>query len=102
MKRIVGIDCSSRSIAIVSFDDNELSGYILLENKEKETQKRLFELSDMFERMIKIFDPDLVILEDSIYISNFRTSKVLSEINGYVKLHDFCGGTEISYSSDAW
>lgn len=85
--RVVGIDLDSKKIAAVLFVNGEFNQILFFQTKNKNTDERLFELYKYFESMIiKHLKPDKVFIEDSIYVSNFRTSKALSESIGNVKL----------------
>ncbi len=87
MVRIVGIDLDSKKIAAVLFVDGEFNQLLFFQSKNKDTDERLFELYKYFESMvIKHLKPDKIFIEDSIYVSNYRTSKALSESIGNVKL----------------
>ena len=82
---ICGIDSSSKNLAIVSFEDGKLGNFLLLKSNEKNTTKRIFKLCSIFEKEILNFSPNLVVIESSIYVSNYKSSQVLAEMIGNIK-----------------
>jgi len=84
--RIVGVDLDSKKIAIAIFDDSKFTSYFFYHSKIKNTQERIFDLYDEFGVIIKGISPNKVYFEDSLYIQNFKSSKVLSEVLGNCKL----------------
>jgi len=84
--RIVGVDADSKKLAVVMFENDQLESWHFLESKNKETQERIFDLYFHFEAFIKTKKPDIVFIEQSIYVKNFVTSKAITEVIGNCKL----------------
>ena len=68
------------------FENDELESWHFLESKSKETQDRIFDLYFHFEAFVKSKKPNLVLIEESFYTNNFKTSKAITEVIGNCKL----------------
>lgn len=84
---IVGLDIDSRKFGASLFEDGKYVISTFYESEEKEIQNRLFDLYDKVEILVlNLFKPDKIYIEESIYVSNFKTSRALSESIANVKL----------------
>lgn len=83
--RIVGIDCDSKKVAASLFIDDQLESWHFLDSKCKVTQDRIFELQKAFESFVKTKKPDMVFIEESIYVKNFISSRAITEVIGNCK-----------------
>ena len=83
--KILGIDADSKKIALVCFNNGKLDSYELLISHGETRSEQLYDLIIMFEGQIKAIKPDVVYLEEAIYISNFKTSRSISEVIGNMK-----------------
>ncbi len=93
--QIWGIDCSSKNIAISCFDGGNLSWVSYKDSKMKNTQDRIFELGKRFEKALMGGIPDIIFIEESIYVSNFKTSKAIAEVIGNIKW--ICAENEVKF-----
>jgi len=83
---VCGIDCDSKKIAIVILDNEEnLITFYELKSDSKNTQERIFDLYDMFHAIVHSLNANKVYIEDSLYLQNFKTSKVITEAIGNCK-----------------
>lgn len=84
-KKILGVDTSSFNIGAVMFEGEKFKFSSYTVSKNKDNQSRIFDLYDAFEKLIKDNMPDKVFIEESIYVNNFVTSRILSEVIGNCK-----------------
>lgn len=95
MSKIMGVDCDSNKIAIVCMDKSgRIKNHVLLISHEKDSKKKLVALIDMFKTQLKGISPDVVYIEDSIFIQNYKTSKVISEVIGNIKYNSAYEGID--------
>ena len=84
--KIVGLDADSKKIAIVCFNNNQLLYHELLISHSKDAKQRLYDLIMLFERQIKAIKPQIVYIEEAIFIQNFKTSRAIAEVIGNIKV----------------
>ena len=96
MMKIIGVDASTKRIAIVQFKDGNLDDWNLISSMEFSLDERIFDLYHKFKEQIECrFKPGLVIFEEIPYVRNFRATRALSEIVGCCKL--VCQENRIEY-----
>ena len=94
--KIIGVDASTKRIAIVQFKDGNLDDWNLISTMEHPLDDRIFDLYHKFKEQIECrFKPDLVIFEEIPFVRNFRAERALSEIVGCCKL--VCQENNINY-----
>ncbi len=86
MSLIVGLDCSSINIGYAYFKDGILWKYGVLKSFDVDRNGRQFELFSKLHELFAQHKPDMVILENAIYISNFKTTQAISEVIGAAKI----------------
>lgn len=92
--KTMSLDASSTQSGWSVFEDGKYvkSGYINLK-KEKDANRRIFEMAKQISELISHYNPDKIILEDTMLSSNTSTLKMLSNLAGAIKfycyLHDF-------------
>jgi Holliday junction resolvasome RuvABC endonuclease subunit len=84
--RIAGIDADSKKLAVVVFEDDKFDSMHFFESKSKITQERVFDLYFHFDSFIKSSKIDMVVMEESFYTNNFKTSKAITEVLGNCKM----------------
>lgn len=86
--RLIAIDPSSNSLAWCVLDlsseriDIISTGKIDF-SKEKEMSSKLMIINNELSKVVKDFNPDKGIIEQSVYIQNFQSSRVISYIIGF-------------------
>ena len=85
MSRIVGIDIDSRKFGIVCIDKGFYIGERFHLSLCKNVDDRIAELYDEIERLLIMWAPNKVYIEEPIYIQNFKTTKAISETVGNCK-----------------
>lgn len=85
--RIWGIDCDSKKIAIVCFEDKRLKNWVFMKSNEQKVDERIFDLYQGFDKILETQPkPDKIIIEESLFLNNFWSSRVITEIIGDCKL----------------
>jgi Holliday junction resolvasome RuvABC endonuclease subunit len=86
---IAGVDCCSKNIAITIMNSEKL----ILENRffesnAKDMDMRLADLVTQFEANISFlgeFRPNLLVVENPVYLTNPKASSGIAQVIGYVK-----------------
>ena len=92
--KIFALDASSTCSGWSLFDNGKYvcSGYINLK-KDKDANHRIYEMAKQLCDLISQYNPDKIILEDTVLSSNASTLKMLANLAGAIKfycyLHDF-------------
>ena len=84
----MSLDASSTQSGWSVFEDGKYvkSGYINLK-KEKDSNRRIFEMAKQISELISYYNPDKIILEDTMLSSNTSTLKMLSNLAGAIKFY---------------
>lgn len=83
--RLIAIDPASHSLAWAIIDNKKnviATGKILL-NKQKEISDKLSTIAKELIPIIKEYNPDVSAIEQSVYIQNFQSSRIISYIIGF-------------------
>lgn len=86
MSLILGLDADSKKIGYAYFKDNKLTRYGVLHSFDIDIQGRQFELFSKLYELFVQYKPDYVVIENSIFISNFKTSQAIAEVIGAAKI----------------
>ena len=84
-EKLIAIDPASHSLAWAVIDKNKnviATGKIHLE-KKKEISDKLSSIADELVPIIKEYNPDVAAIEQSVYIQNFQSSRIISYIIGF-------------------
>lgn len=83
--RVLSIDPASHSLAwaILSYDKELIAVGKIDLSKEKEQSAKFNKIKKELLDVIKIYQPDVAVIEQSVYIQNFQTSRVISYIIGF-------------------
>jgi len=85
---ILGLDTSTKNIAFCSLERGEpnvLKGAGIVKFPEGSGQDERFKLINVvIPWMMNEYHPDIVVIEQPIYVSNFKVSRVLSYVVGHV------------------
>lgn len=83
--RLIAIDPASHSLAWAVIDNNKTvidTGKIIL-NKQKEVSDKLSTIALELIPIINKYKPDVAAIEQSVYIQNFQSSRIISYIIGF-------------------
>lgn len=83
--RLIAIDPASHSLAWAVIDNNKTvidTGKVVL-NKQKEISDKLNTIALELIPIIKKYNPDVAAIEQSVYIQNFQSSRIISYIIGF-------------------
>lgn len=83
--RLIAIDPASHSLAWAIIDNDKTvvaTGKILL-NKQKEVSEKLSTIAAELIPLIEEYKPDVAAIEQSVYIQNFQSSRIISYIIGF-------------------
>lgn len=83
--RLIAIDPASHSLAWAVIDSDKsvvATGKIVL-NKQKEVSDKLNVIAIELVPIIKQYNPDVAAIEQSVYIQNFQSSRIISYIIGF-------------------
>ena len=83
--RICGIDIDSRKFGAVCIDKDFYTGERFDLSLCKNVDDRIAELYDEIEKLLIMWAPNKVYIEEPIYIQNFKTTKAISETVGNCK-----------------
>lgn len=92
--KILALDASSTQSGWSVFDEGKYvkSGFINLK-KDRDSNHRIFEMAKQLCDLISQYNPDKIILEDTVLSSNASTLKLLANLAGAIKfycyLHNF-------------
>lgn len=96
--KVIAIDPASHSLAWAILDKNKnmiANGKIDL-SKEKQQSEKFQKIKLELIKVVKEYKPDSAVIEQSVYIQNFQTSRVISYIIGFTWgiLSDHCSSIE--------
>lgn len=92
--KIIALDASSTQSGWSVFEDGKYikSGYINLK-KDRDANHRIYEMAKQLCDLIAQYNPDKIVLEDTVLSSNASTLKMLANLAGAIKfycyLHNF-------------
>lgn len=84
-QNLIAIDPASHSLAWAVIDNEKnvvATGKILL-NKEKDISEKLAKIAVELVPIIEKYKPDCAAIEQSVYIQNFQSSRIISYIIGF-------------------
>jgi Holliday junction resolvasome RuvABC endonuclease subunit len=83
--RVLAIDPASHSIAwaILSYDKELIATGKIDLTKEKEQSQKFNKIKKELLDVVKTHNPDVAVIEQSVYIQNFQTSRIISYIIGF-------------------
>jgi Holliday junction resolvasome RuvABC endonuclease subunit len=84
-KKLVAIDPASHSLAWVVIDNEKnviATGKIDLK-KEKTESEKFAKIAEGIAKVIKEHNPDVAAIEQSVYVQNFQSSRIISYIIGF-------------------
>lgn len=84
-KRLIAIDPASHSLAWAIIDNDKTvvkTGKIIL-NKEKEPSDKFAKIASDLIEIINEYKPDVAAIEQSVYIQNFQSSRIISYMIGF-------------------
>lgn len=84
-QKLIAIDPASHSLAwaVIDTDKNVLAtGKIHLE-KQKDVSEKLFIIASELVPVLDKYKPDVAAIEQSVYIQNFQSSRIISYIIGF-------------------
>jgi Holliday junction resolvasome RuvABC endonuclease subunit len=87
-QRVLSIDPSSHSLAWAVFDVNLNSIQLFASGKidykkDKDVSLKFKAIDSGLTKLVKEFNPSHAVIEQSIYVQNFETSRIISYIIGY-------------------
>lgn len=84
-QRLIAVDPASHSLAWAVIDNDKTvvaTGKIVL-NRKKEISEKLSEIATELVPIIEKYKPDVAAIEQSVYIQNFQSSRIISYIIGF-------------------
>ena len=83
--RVIAIDPASHSLAwaILTYDKELIATGKIDLTKEKEQSQKFNKIKKELVAIVKEYSPDVAAIEQSVYIQNFQTSRVISYIIGF-------------------
>lgn len=83
--RVIAIDPASHSLAwaILTYDKELIATGKIDLTKEKEQSQKFNKIKKELVDIVKEYKPDVAAIEQSVYIQNFQTSRVISYIIGF-------------------
>jgi Holliday junction resolvasome RuvABC endonuclease subunit len=83
--RVLAIDPASHSLAwaILSYDKELIATGKIDLTKEKEQSQKFNKIKTELLEVVKLYSPDVAVIEQSVYIQNFQTSRIISYIIGF-------------------
>lgn len=92
---VLAIDLASISVGYAVSQKGEIIHYSSIQVKGKDIRKRGVEIANCIQVWLKVYDIDLLILEDSYLGVNPKTAMSLAEIRGMVNYRAISHGAEI-------
>lgn len=83
--RLIAIDPASHSLAWAIIDNDKsviATGKIVL-TKQKEVSEKLSTIATELIPIVEMYKPDVAAIEQSVYIQNFQSSRIISYIIGF-------------------
>ena len=85
--RVIGFDNASHKMGVSIFDDGKLVYFGLLEFNDGTAIERLLKIRDMLEnKIIPLWEPDYIQIEDIQHQNNYRTYEVLIKLVGIFEM----------------
>jgi Holliday junction resolvasome RuvABC endonuclease subunit len=83
--RVIAIDPASHSLAwaILTYDKELIATGKIDLTKEKEQSQKFNKIKKELVAIVQEYSPDVAAIEQSVYIQNFQTSRVISYIIGF-------------------
>lgn len=83
--RVIAIDPASHSLAwaVLTYDKELIATGKIDLTKEKEQSQKFNKIKKELIAIVKEYKPDVAAIEQSVYIQNFQTSRVISYIIGF-------------------
>lgn len=83
--RVLAIDPASHSLAwaILSYDKDLIATGKIDLTKEKEQSQKFNKIKKELLDVVNTHSPDVAVIEQSVYIQNFQTSRIISYIIGF-------------------
>jgi Holliday junction resolvasome RuvABC endonuclease subunit len=83
--RVIAIDPASHSLAwaILTYDKELIATGKIDLTKEKEQSQKFNKIKKELVAVVQEYSPDVAAIEQSVYIQNFQTSRVISYIIGF-------------------
>lgn len=84
-ERVLAIDPASHSLAwaILTFDKELIATGKIDLSKEKEQSAKFNKIKKELVDVVEKYNPDVAAIEQSVYIQNFQTSRIISYIIGF-------------------
>ena len=96
--RVIAIDPASHSLAwaILTYDKELIATGKIDLSKDKEQSAKFNKIRQELLEIIETHSPDVAVIEQSVYIQNFQTSRVISYIIGFTwgVMSDKCNSIE--------
>jgi crossover junction endodeoxyribonuclease RuvC len=89
--RVLGIDCGSQVTGFGIIDSDEqrhqlVAAGAIRPRPKKRFSEKLLEIHRELDRLIASYGPDIMVVEDQFYLSNFRSVLKLGQVKGAVIL----------------
>lgn len=83
--RVIAIDPASHSLAwaILTYDKELIATGKIDLTKEKEQSQKFNKIKKELIDIVQEYKPDVAVIEQSVYIQNFQTSRIISYIIGF-------------------
>jgi crossover junction endodeoxyribonuclease RuvC len=83
--RVIAIDPASHSLAwaVLTYDKELIATGKIDLTKEKEQSQKFNKIKKELVAIVREYEPDVAAIEQSVYIQNFQTSRVISYIIGF-------------------
>lgn len=83
--RVLAIDPASHSLAwaVLDYDKTLIATGKIDLSKDKEQSQKFNKIKKDLLKVVKDYSPDVAVIEQSVYIQNFQTSRVISYIIGF-------------------
>lgn len=84
-KKLLALDPSSHSLAwaVIDAEKNVIATGKIHFEKAKETQEKFRTIASGIEEVVNLHNPDVAAIEQSVYIQNFQSSRVISYVIGF-------------------
>jgi Holliday junction resolvasome RuvABC endonuclease subunit len=84
-QKLIAIDPASHSLAwaVIDKDKNVIATGKIDLKKDKTESEKFAKIADEIEKVIKEHKPDVAAIEQSVYVQNFQSSRIISYIIGF-------------------
>jgi Holliday junction resolvasome RuvABC endonuclease subunit len=84
-KRLLAIDPASHSLAwaVIDNDKNVIATGKISLNKQKDISDKFHQIAEEMLPILDLYKPDVAAIEQSVYIQNFQSSRIISYIIGF-------------------